>query len=319
MQKHDYTDINNYSGQALAIILVILVVAAIIGLAIYSRMLSDSSRVVSEQTSAEAGAMTDALINVLKEVTYGSVLDVCGSELNNGGTCSLDVDYEQAGNWNDMEDFVSDLTSQSSSIDLSSFDTCKTSTVSLGYASSEDGFEIMQDQALSIYMDGVSGVDCTVSVLPTPSPSGSSGGIIVSKIYATVDGDSEVTNYKEYSFDDIVGYCYGSGTCGDSDMINTWDLLNPGNSDTIEVSGAAIDGIPLHEIRLRSIGTRSLVKWTYSGADCGTPLEFIRVTAEATCGEDSYVGKTFLIPPESGAPAIFDYVLYNGEGVLEPI
>ncbi len=289
-----------YRSQALAIVLVILVVGSMIGFAIYARMARESERVVDERASTEANELVETIIGLLSTVDRDNLLD-------DEFLSFLDPDCNHSVLYDD-ECRVSNLSIERlneifsflglTGVDLSEFDVGYCSVeLALRYLSGSEGVNIPQDYAHSVFFHGTdwkgscNEVEFTIERLGTDTK-----GFVVSSFY----GDSE-KGYHEYEHEHIWGGLY----YGTDD--NWQDEL--GNSHKIKFS----DEENLYEARFKSLGGQSKLTWSTSGS-CAMG-EYVAMEVGANCGS-KYVGKHFIILPKPFAPPIFDYVFFSGEGDL---
>lgn len=316
-----------YQGQALAIVLIVLVVAVIIGLAILSRTLKDSRRVVNEQESAESIEIADTALDALKDITLeefaeyaeGPGISVC----NPGGAiqnydffthgCEIKSDqmgtflshfgagYDVAGVFNTIN---SDLQNQCIS-ELSGY------RLKFEPADAQDEFEIAKDSMFAYVPNGNAPTDPACQVNISASSVGSNNGrLINANVYLQRDATSGlVSNYKEYEYNDIRGYCFQGGCA-----TNGWSDGGSGISVNARVQSGGQDYY-INEIRLRALHTTMRVSATTTPSGCVPLGTYMKISAIVNCGDNSR-GKEIVVSNDQWAPQIFDYVLFNGDGEL---
>ncbi len=306
-----------YSGQSLAIVMVLVLVGAVIAFAVYSRL--SSPKIVEQRASSEANELTEAIIGLLSTSEYdnlreGEVLDVLG--------CSLEDLYEPNGcaasnlSLGDIEDFFSHLGLEN--LDLSSFgidfledDEYCLSELVLRYRLAHEGVMINTDEVYSILVKDVDWSSCHVDFVMENKDA---KGFLMSTLYSSYDLDGNITGYKDYDMSDTQGFLY------DYSEEENWEEYSSG-TEVLTFSQTELPvykgGDVLREVRFKSLGGVSSLRWESVGEGCELK-EHIFVLVGATCG-GKYVGKYFVIPGDSFAPAVFDYVLFNGQGELRPI
>ncbi|WKZ31292.1 MAG: hypothetical protein QY318_00765 [Candidatus Dojkabacteria bacterium] len=318
-----------YQGQALAIILIVLVVAVIIALAILSRTLKDSRRVVDEQESAESVEIADTTLDALKDITleeFALFAETAGVEAgicNPGGTIpnydfyehgceisseDIDVLIDYFGDGYDLEAIFSTIFS-----DLSNQCHEETSGFRIMFepANAEEEFEIGKDTMFAFVPGAIpapAGCQVEINASPVGSPD---GRLIVANIYAQRDGAGLISSYKEYAYDDVKGYCFTAG-CGPQ----YWTPAT-GTPSIVVPASMASGGQTyyINEIRMRAVNSTVAVSAIADPNECVNIGTYMKISAIVNCGDNSR-GKELVVSDQEWAPQIFDYVLFNGEGEL---
>lgn len=311
--------INVYKGQALAIVMIVLIVAAVIGMAMLSRTISDKQRVVEEKSSAEALEVSDSLLDVVRGVSLEEIQSACisaGSEgvdsesgcIVDDETQSLDIFLEEAGIANSV---------------LDGFDTCEgdTSEISMAVslATMEDELEVRSNSVRSFVLGGQIPTDdaCTLN-LSFEQRGTENAGVIISKVYAKDYTDGIPSEYKPYDFDDMKGYCFGSGCPGlESNMSGSWVEQAEETIVSIPLKDIDVNDYQLDEVRIRPINGVVALKSEIVPANCIPDTEMVKIIVAATCS-GAYRAKSIQIPQQEWALPLFDYVLFNGGGILQP-
>ncbi len=299
-----------YSGQALAIVLVLLLVGSIIGFALYARTIREAERTVGERAAAESNELVETTIGLVSTSEYQQLkvgfIDFVGD-------CEEDNFLDQGCRENNMnvervETFFEEYLLLDNA-DLSKFDRdldtdyCLTE-MALKYITPSDDVIIQQDDAFGFFLHKADwDAGCEVSFVMS---NGDASGFTLSEFYAEHDSDDNVLSYKNYKHDDIKGYLYsGSG--------ENWS--SPPSSFVYKSSNASKEGNFLHELRFKSLGGWSRLSWDI--ADSCDLEDYFLMEVGSTCG-GKYVGKNFIVPADLFAPPIFDYVLFNGVGEIKP-
>jgi hypothetical protein len=302
-----------YKGQSLAIVLVLLIVGSIIGFALYARMIRDSERTVEEKASSEANELTETVIGLVSTSNYEelqssdalSFLD-CTDSFETSGCRKSNMSIDE------LEEYFSILGLQE--VDLSSYDFaledgyCFTE-LAMRYGLDDDEVTIEQDDAYSLFLGDIGDWDnCSIDFGMTNN--GSADGFVMSTFYGNHNAEGEIVSYKDYEVEDILGFTYTSGENWISYASGTDFLSFP---DTYP---GTKEGSNLHEVRFKSLGGSSNLRWRVIGSGCDVD-QYLVMEVGSTCG-GKYVGKSFVVPGEVFSPPVFDYVLFNGRGELRP-
>lgn len=311
-------NIKVYKGQALAIVMIVLVISAILGMAMLSRTLKDTRQLASEKSSAEALEFADSILDTMKGTSVATIEQVCGSNVLYGDGLRTSEGCSVKG-VSEVKGFLTAASVDNNTLNV--FDQCQgdSSQVELSakLATSEDELELSSDKVRSVVVRGQTpAATCTMQF--TFEPRGSSfGNVQISRIYARNYNSSGVPSaYKAYSYDDIQQYCIHltGRTCVDNTNVDgTWIPIESGN--TVSVPLGASGGFLLDEIRVRSMGGTVAVRTSISDPTCLEKWEMVKITAGANC-TGTYRAKEVQIPQQDSALSLFDYVLFNGSGVL---
>ena len=315
-----------YSSQALAIVLVLLVVGSVIGFALYARMIRESEQLVDERSSAEANELAETMAGLINSAGYERVNneDIIVTELGckpewldspSSEVCRADeLDLE------DLKSIFSVIVSDDSDfeIDFQEFveDFCVGDLSIRNLSYGDDGVEIEQDESYSVFLSGADWDNCGIdfemkSKSEPPSPSAAEG-FVMSKLYGKYD-ESDNFSYKPYEFDDVLGFKY----VYEVEDIN-WknpSLENKLSFPDINLGIKEFEGenYALDEVRFKSLGGTSLLSWE-ADSSCNIG-DHLLVEVGATCG-GKYAGKSFILPEVYFSPPVFDYVYFQGQGDL---
>jgi hypothetical protein len=308
-----------YTAQALAIVMIVLVVAVIIGMAMFSRTLKDTQQITQQKSSAEALEFADSVLDIVKGTSATKIKTVCndttyGQGLTSTNGCVAD------GNTN-VSKFLNDLGVTSSSLNILNKCSSQNSSVQVTaqLAKSTDDYEISRDNVRSFVLGSQTPTPAACTLNLTLEPRGGRVvGAMISKIYARNYVSGFPQEYKSYSTTDSTQYCvYQNGSsCADNpNMTDQWVPLQSNTSLTISLG--AVSGYPLNQIRVRAIGGALGLKYSFSTSGCVQDTEMVKIVVAANC-TGTYRAKVIQIPQQDWASPIFDYALFNGTGVLAP-
>ncbi len=317
-----------YSGQVLAIVLVVLFVGVIIALALLARTMSDQRQAVEERGSADSLEIADTVLTSVQDLELDEMIgwfddsSVCDdgdgvfTDFETDG-CTLDIEeFEQFCEFFEIEEYYD-------SVIESMMGTCEYSAVSdiddsfviyFRFLDEDDFLEIEKDSVFSFVFKSDNTNACTVELSAKPIED-DPAGIVYTSIYGTASA-GELTNYKPYDFSDIIGQCI-NGDCDSSSNFLDW---NTSSIDSNSLQKNTFNNIKsfsgtnysLYELRVRPVGADILLA---RGGTC--PMEqYVWMESIVNC-KGSSRGKYFVLSNEDWAPALFDYVLFNGEGNLQ--
>lgn len=294
-----------YRGQALAIVMVVLVVASIIGIALFSRMSKDRKSVVNQQDSANAQEQADAILNLF----LGVDIEVLEASLEE------DAFIYPAGGYSDLKGFLDAKNIGLDTSPLSEYDLCDGKSasgirMSVSFTDADDFIEIQPGGVRAFYLGSDASVTdpCLLNVRLMPV---GNYAVFVEKIV-----------YNDGS-EDMVSYCIGS-ECADIDVVEyedgldstTWQVGEDSGYYT-KPSGYNLFNTNISEIRLLPISGVLMV--ANDSLSCiNREFRYSKVTAEVNC-YGSYRAKEMYIPGSGslGYPTLFDYAVYD-MGLFQP-
>ena len=319
-----------YSGQAIAIIMVLLVVATIIGFSIYSRMESNREIQVETKESTLALNQADTLLRVFTSSDLNTVQDAI-ADINT----SLDpgcLDSETGCEFFGLEDITTTLESlglEYSDIYDSIDNWCEdpdspvstTSSVKLAItrATSDDFVTYTVGDVFALNTQGLNlvGQACSVQFIINGLETGYDEIFTVKKIYMDSSG-----NVKPYSNDpdDMLLYSIGG-----SPAVAPTDSIEQiyGNGDTITADMSDVDaatGYPIYEYRLIPLRGNVEIAIATIAPGCAGAFNNYKIVATVACNNEER-SKKVIIPSanNSGYEALFDYTIYNdGNTALQP-
>jgi hypothetical protein len=308
-----------YTGQALAISMIVLVVCAILGISIYSRVMKDQALVAEEAISSEVLEMADSILGTMTAVSASDLKDLI--EQNEG-------DIKITG-WTDVNQFFEDLKLVNLTDTLSDLDQCDSNNseieLTVVNATIDDLIEVSVDEAKGFRIEGkglASGASTCNLKIYTESRGTTKSGFVVKKIYGKGYSTGSI-KYKMYSENDIELYCFSDDltSCNSSDFTPdaNWNYISDKSTQTfnlMEKSGT----YSLDEIRIIPMGGTVGIGVSLDPAGCLKDEEIgsVKVVANVTCN-GIYRAKEMYVP-EAGSvsySSMFDFTIYNNVGILD--
>lgn len=312
-----------YSGQAIAIIMVVLVVATVIGASLYSRMIKNRGSLVESKESTRAMEQVDTLLDLI--ITS----DLAQTQLNfdsclSSGSCTF----------NSLSEY-SDLFGESLDSGISSkiSDWCENTPTSpnsdmlitVEYADIGDYKDYNVGEVMALKLGGLglpSGCNMTLGF---KSVGTGEELFTVKRVYMDASG-----NIKPYEEDDMLLYCFSTtGSCDapvapkDSIVLPYFLASNTPENNTIQINMTetkVLDGVTytLYEIRVLPLYGKLGIS-TQADSCASTSLYNYKVTADVTCDNIRRAGEVVIPNVKNlGYNAMFDYTIYNSTGVLQP-
>ena len=318
-----------YDAQALAIAMVVLVVASIIGISVYSRVAKDKTQSLDERASAEALQVSDVVLNYLTAYDVNKIITEANKIANSSST-NLDITLSEKGK-NQISQLFTNLGIQDK---LSSLSICPVSStgsndyyINITKADINTFFEITPGQEFAIPIKGETlGTNCATDIA-TVIRGDTQAGFSVTYIYGKSYSNGIAAAYKPYETSDTDNYCFSDdGTnCNnsnfqkDSETTSNWIAFKSDNTETIKVdlNKTSSDGqYRLDEIKVVAIAGTIGVAYQMAEPDkCSDSLGMINLQVGANC-DGSYRGKSVLLPSKPWENSIFNYSIFNGEGSL---
>ena len=286
-----------YSGQALAIIMVVLVISSIIGFSIFTRSLRDKRSTVQERYSAEALEVND------------NILDYILQNTNEGEIPDLVIDQEYASDGvNNIRNLLNMGDNLFNKLTVCSLDgTNNKYTVKLFYGDNDTVYQVEPGQAFSFVVPEKEAVPdaCVINVKFQPEDIPANTGFTINKIYRTSPTGATI---KDYDYSDAETYCLSTNCTNFEKDPNdvSWD---PATTLVIPAGGVNLD-------RAQLIAINSRIRFTYEPtAACKNLFKTLILRSSATCN-GVFRSKEAIIPVHRAHFSIFNYVLFNGSGEM---
>lgn len=300
-----------FNAQALAIVMVVLVIASIIGIALFSRLRKDRQLSIGQQDSARAAEQSDALLNMF----VGSDIEELEAEMNKD---TFEPVKEGLIEVKDFLEVIGVGTSALTLIEESEWcdDLSKNSfvKVSLGHADAEDTIEIQPGGVRAYNFEGatVTETPCTINVTFNSRDTAS----VFAIKYVMRDSSGVVT-------EDFQGYCIPSS---DEACDALQEKVEPVTDPSILTGVGSLeivipDMIANDVVELRILplyGTLAVSDQMDNPSCVSKEFRAIKISAEVTCS-GSNRGKTMFLPGSGnlGYPTLFDYAIYD-TGLFQP-
>lgn len=297
-----------YKAQALAIIMVILVIASIIGFSVFSRQITQKRSVVEERNSAEALEVTDIILD-------NFLLSKPEEWVDQGMEAKLEGYTEDSSpTGKEITDLSETLGNE---FDFHTLSICPLTegspnayTLNLSRTNEDTIFYLRPGETFTFPINGESfGTNCSINItFPNPPEN---GGFTIDRIFTTSATSGDIL---EYDYDNTRNYCFGVGAsfCNNTNFTEEgWTVFNIGETLTVPISSS----YPfLDKIQLTAIGNTEL-GFKFSMSSCEKEIQHWQLRASATCG-GSYRAKEVIVSEVGVSYSIFNYVLFNGKGNL---
>lgn len=310
-----------YSGQAIAIIMIVLVVATVIGASLYSRMIQNSGEVVDTRESQRALEQADSILDAFISSDLGVLQSKIRESLaaSNGAPVIFPRISELDNYFNTVPLIASDVNILDnigwcdSDLEMNS-----SIEVSIDYADETSPVYYDVGDVMAINLNGVSSIPAGCNINLGLQPGGSEDHLFSIKYIYMDKVSGDVSPYK---LDDMLLYCaktQDENSCGDESVAPTSSIVAkvklPGQ---INISNATLTTPNLYEIRL--IPLKEKVGVSVLPDSCGDVFSNYRIRAKVNCKGDVRE-KQVVIPSVNnmGYSALFDYTIYNSNGSLSP-
>ncbi|HQG57791.1 MAG TPA: hypothetical protein PLX79_02325 [Candidatus Dojkabacteria bacterium] len=288
-----------YESQALALVLIIVLICALIALALVSRTLKQNARVAEETLSSGAIEVSDSLVEISKSIEIDDIVDKC-PEFGSGKECCF-----AGGNLTQFDGIDPVIVKESLNCPG---ETNTTAELCFKQTSDQDGFNISKDETLNLNVKStVSTPGCTANIKLTPTLQTSSGAII-SRFEGGRDVNGEVISVVENGPDNIVGLKIN----GDTNWSGSWISYNQSTGYNLPVVTNSLGTGNTISVRIKALGSDMNVKIE---STCIFFDPKVIVVASTNCG-GTYRANYYYKDLVPSAPSLFDFVLYNGYGDL---
>ena len=302
-------------AQALAIIMVVLVVSSIIGVALFSRMSKDRMSAISQQDSTLAQEQADAILDMFSGADIGMLEEVLG---------------ESVGPFDRVDDVIEFLLDNNILVvapTLSGQEWCEGEDksnikVSLTQADESDFIEIQPGSVRAYTFDGATITEPSCALNMRFKSVGDSAVFVMKTI--TDDGVDVSEGDVNYCVTNTEGTtCSGIDDVEYEEVLDKtmiWDdsakayYIDPGYIDLIQKLSEDVI-----EIRILPISGTLAVSNSLNPSDCiNKEFRSVKITAEVTCN-GSFRGKQMFLPGSGnlGYSTLFDYAIYDS-GLFQP-
>jgi len=333
-----------YSAQALAIVLIVLVVAAIIALAIISRVKSEQRNVADERSSSQSLSVSENLLDAITVLPISEVAELVNDTENNNlyNLCKTEDDLEYEfwengcvlNNTSEVAEFLNALDEVhvgsdnvysviAEQMEAELVASCGNDQheVEMTILPIEEGEELVLQEGivLSLIPDSDPIDGCSVTVNSNRVRDSVKTGILESSHYF-----SETAGFAEYDYDLSNGYCLFDCSAdlawvgaNPTSYNNGWINSPDGASFTkaMKITQGANEYI-MSELRLRPLGDDVIISYVTSPTGCVDLKEIMKLRVVTSCSGTTQ-GKETIIPRENWTPSVFDYTIYNGQGEFE--
>lgn len=303
------TKVAIYSGQALALVLIVLIVGGIIAMAIISRSQKSQSRTIDERKSTNAVEVSTSIINLTQKLTLTEIEDALMRSSCAGATpCCIDVASSGL--------FSAD---QVPSCSQSSGGEQQTDTkICFDRVNEFSNYQLLKDDVLSIPISWSSASACSLD-FNFSAVGTNQAGVVVNKIMANKTaggaqfGDLTFLYTKGYEGWDYDRYLVAG--VSDGTVWSNWGAVQTSMSFPLVSRSFNSTTFQPHELRLTAVGGNINVNMSSTPSGCFSDVIFYKVTASANCGGD-YRANWYYKPVVPGASPIFDYAIFNGKSSL---
>ncbi len=301
-----------YPGQAIAIIMVVLVVAAVIGASLYSRMIRNKGEVVDTRESQKALEQAANVLDAFTTSDLPSLQKLLSEKLSEDDDGEIVLSNIEA-----IRAFLQELSGDQIDfglLGLGESGSCSEPVVTITYAQASDGIEYGVGDVMAINVDGVSIPAGCVATL-TFYTAGSGDHLFTTK-YVYMDNDGNVQPYK---LEDMKLYCLNSSgsNCGEGNVAPTDSIegtLASGGSITLNFA----DYSNLYEFRILPLKEKIKVGLRGNEA-CNHLLDNYSIKSTVICtGQERAMQVVIPNAMNMGYPSLFDYTIYNSAGTLTP-
>jgi len=281
-----------YPGQALAIIMVVIVVCSIIGFSMFSRSLRDKRSTIQERYSAEALEVNDNILDSFLQIADDQDLK---------DILELDTEYTNS----EIDAFMPGFNDALNICKVEPSNNNKY-TMKLFYGESDTIYQVEPGQAFSFVVPEGETIpnECLINVKFQSEDIPANTGFMKNMIFRTVPTE---TTIKTYDYPDAETYCL-STYCPNYQRFPSYSTWNPNTTFQIGAGGVNLD-------RAQIIAINNRIRLSYEPVGCGDYFKTLILRASATCN-GVFRSKEAVIPVHKAHFSIFNYVLFNGNGEM---
>jgi hypothetical protein len=293
--------IEMYSAQAIAIVMVVLVVAAVLGASLYSRTIKNQTSVTNQEDSDIALEQADSLLNIFSDANIDDIstltrsgdivyedIDTMIDELGFGSSATAIIDQLRGGN------------AATKLCEDTGPDSASGIKVALSRVPTDEYIDVSVGDSRNFNFDGITVTSGTLT-LNVENRGTSTPVFAIKKIYM----NQSTGDFKAYDKADNTLYCLGT-SCPTT--------IDPTSSGTLTAGSVSVSLSPstynIYQVRVIPLVGDIAVR--YSTTVPNVNFGYIKINAAVNC-YGSYREKEMVIPSTEslGYPTIFDYVLYN--------
>lgn len=289
-----------YSGQALAIIMIVLVVSSIIGFSVFNRSLRDKKSTIQERDSGEAYEVVDILLDTMLQYSSEEWMD----------GITLGTEYSYMGGIGNLQDLLLD----NYGFDINSLNMCKVQdgsnkyTLKLDYGNSDTLYQVEPGQAFTFLVEegDQPPANCKIRVTFITTGLPENTGFMLNQIFRT--SNAIPTQIADYDYPNALTYCL-IGSCPNFDKFPPGlpTFSNPFDIDMNQ---------PLLIDRAQIIAINNPIQFQFEPTtECEDRFKTLVLRTSATCN-GVYRAKEIIVPVHRAHYSIFNYVLFNGNGPM---
>lgn len=316
-----------YSGQAIAIIMVVLVVATVLGASLYSRTLKNKEAATNTKDSMMAVEQADSLLDLFVRADFAFLQSLFTEVAEDP---EGEIVYTTIGEIKELLDRggVVDTSILDGNTGISNWceDTSMGSSIKLTIAPADPTTDYVDVRVGSARVfnlkDNTYTPPCSMTLMfeareSTPTL------FTIKKIYG--NSSDEIEAYvNDGTTDNMVAYCFtpdGSACPADLGVAQprtSFNNLEAGNTLSIDLTETNGSGIPLYMIRVIPLNNTLAVANTDVSHCSSNSFSYLKINAGVNC-YGSFREKQIMIPgvDSLGYSSLFDYTIYN-TGTLEP-
>ena len=319
-----YTKTGMYSGQAIAIVMVILVVATVLGASLYSRTLKNKEAAINTKDSMMAVEQADSLLDLFVRADF-SFLQTLSSQVQSSGES---IEFNNTAELKQFLDGEGVDTTIISSVNNWCENTSNGSSLKLtiSEAESTDFVDVRVGSARVFNLQGntyTGGGDCNLTLM-FEARDNAPTLFTIKEIYGNDSG--EVAEYiNDGSTDDMIAYCFkpGSSSCTQEDLegiaapSGSFKPLLSGNTLSITLNKTRGE-YTLQQVRVIPLNLTLAVSHSIGNCSQKSKFAYMKVNAAVNC-YGSFREKQIMVPGADslGYSSLFDYTIYN-IGTLRP-
>ena len=299
-----------YSGQAIAIIMVILVVAAVIGASLYSRMIRNKGEVIDTRESSKALEQSGNILDAFITTDIRTLQDGLYEELTNaGGKITIEatsLDDLTGG----IEGYFGEIGLELELEELTMDASCSNYKMSFEFAPPSEGPEYNVGDVMAINLSNVTPPEnCEVSL---NFPQYGEKIFTVKEVYS--DGG---VGYKPYELAHMKVYCLLQGSDNCAGMSPTTSFENWSKPTlTYDIHSLKEEGL----VELRVMPLKGTIEIGVSSVGCDNIFDQFLIKATSICsGQERTMQVIIPSATNYGYDPMFDYTIYNSNGALAPV